>query len=85
MPSFKKKAKEVVQVGKDIHLVEIQWPSIASPCTGSGCHVFLIHLSSPGSLLGARLSAAHPVRPTLDPSAPPHPGICFSCFFSLSY
>ena len=39
MPSFKKKAKEVVQVGKGIHLVEIQWPSVDSSCTGSGCYV----------------------------------------------
>ena len=91
MPSLKKKDRQKRQfrVGRGIHLAEIQWPSTASSLTGSGDHVFLAHISSPGFLLGAgppsvyasSLSLVQPVRPTFNPFAPPHPGICFSCFF----
>lgn len=90
MPSLKKKRqKRQFRVGRGIHLVEIQGPSTASCFVGSGDHIFLAHISSPGFLLGAgpssayesSLSSVQPVCPMFNPFAPPHPGICFSCFF----
>lgn len=91
MPSLKKKKRQKRQfrVGRGIHLVEIQGPSTASCFVGSGDHIFLAHISSPGFLLGAgpssafesSLSSVQPVCPLFNPFAPPHPGICFSCPF----
>ena len=76
-------------MGREVHLVEIQWPSTASSFLGSGNH-FPWPLSPAQAfcwvLVLLRFLSACSAQPSQ--SVPrltllflPHPGICFSCFF----